>query len=149
MLKYSVLQLRICPIKQCYCTLCIGCSSHRNKLLSVMQIEICKVRGISFRAICIFHSSILFNLANPLQGRRLFLLLCTNLIRAGSLVSSIFITEVLIHLCIFCFSRHTSTRFIYWGDIVAQRNGLYCFMYTAADTLADFGCRRLRFPRRC
>lgn len=97
-----------------------------------------------------FHSSALFSLAYPvLYEILIFSPLHTNLIRAGSLVSSIFVAEVLIHLCIFCFSRHASSGFVYRGHVVAQRNGLHCFVYPTADALADFGRRRLRFPRWC
>lgn len=69
----------------------------------------------------------------------------TDLIRAGSLVGAILITEVLISLCKLSLLSNAGPRLIHGGHVVTQHDGFHGFMDSTTDTFPNFGSWRLGF----
>lgn len=72
----------------------------------------------------------------------------THLIGAGGLVGAVVVAEVLVGLCRLRLSVDAGVRLVDGRDIVAQGDGLHRLVDATADTLADFGARRLGLSRR-
>ena len=68
------------------------------------------------------------------------------LIRAGGLVGSVVITEVLVGLSRLRLSVHGGMGLIDRCDVVAQGHGLHSLVDATSDALADLGARALGFP---
>lgn len=63
----------------------------------------------------------------------------TDLIGAGGLVGAVLVSEVSVRLRVLGLGGDAGSGLIHRRHVVAQRNGLHCFVHSAADTFSNFG----------